>query len=252
MRFVPVVLALTLVTGAALAAPAAPPASKPTPLPVLEQTAPPIPATEIEKWFPKGALQADVMEVATDPRYDAIVAKMRAAIQKQPEWWQEYARKNADARGVVPWDAKLGITKAEYDDMMAMSRKLHLARIASTTLTFKRESGGVIVLDGGTAAAELTGLRFTPDRQSVSGAYGVLKGRQDVHQTDATAPSGVWHGVQWNGADKDKAGNARMTYLVLGRMTPSNRGLMFLSVRQLDSGRVVDHSRIVSYAIAAP
>ncbi len=251
MRILTVMPVLALIAGAAFAAPAAKPAT-PAPVPVIEPASPPIPAAEVEKWFPTRPVQADVMDVVTDPRYDQIVGKMRTAITKQPEWWQDYASKNADKQGVVPWDPKLGITKAEYDDMMRMAKDLRLARIASTTLTFKREANGDIVVNGGSAAPELTGLRIAKDRQTVSGPYGVLKGRKDVHQKDLKAPSGLWDGVQWNGADKDPSGASRLSFLATGRMKPSNKGLMFLSLRQLNNGRVIDKSRIVSYAIAAP
>jgi hypothetical protein len=169
------------------------------------------------------------MDVVTEPRYDALVQKMRAAVMKDPTWWEQQ-RKKADTRGVVPWDAKMGITKSEYDEMMSLAMKLHLTRVASTTLTFKRGSSGEITVDGGVAAPELTGLR-------ISG--------------DPSAPSGIWNGVQWNGMTRDeKNGNARLAMLAMGRMSPSNHGLLFLSVRQMTGGRPSDRSRIVSYPLA--
>ncbi|MFI5371706.1 MAG: hypothetical protein ACHQ52_09115, partial [Candidatus Eisenbacteria bacterium] len=128
---------------------------------------------------------------------------------------------------------------------------LHLTRVASTTLTFKRGSSGEITVDGGVAAPELTGLRISRDRQTVGGNYGTLQGRQDVHQSDPAAPSGIWNGVQWNGMTRDeKNGNARLAMLAMGRMSPSNHGLLFLSVRQMTGGRPSDRSRIVSYPLA--
>jgi hypothetical protein len=244
---------LALVASLSASAPAARSAPAP-PTPELSVTPakPPILAAEVEKWFPAGPVQAEVLDVVSEPRYDAIVSKMRAAVLKQPEWWQEYSHKNTDARGMVAWDAKMGITKAEYDEMMKLSAQLHLARIAQTTLTFKREAGGEITIDGGVAASELTGLRFSRDRQSVGGAYGKMEGRKDVHQTDATAPSGLWNGVEWRGMSNDsKSGHARMSILAMGRMSPSNLGLLFFSVREMVAGRPAEKSRVVRYPIAA-
>ncbi|HUK64869.1 MAG TPA: hypothetical protein VLV15_16135 [Dongiaceae bacterium] len=212
---------------------------------------PPIPASEIEKLLPAGTISADVMSVVTEPRYDALVQKMRASISQNQEWWMEY-RKKADAHGIVPWDPKMGITKPEYDEMLSLAMKLHLTRVGTTTLTFKRAASGEVTLDGGTGAPELTGLQFSSDRRTVGGTYGTMENRQDVHQTDAAAPSGIWNGVQWNGMTRDeKSGSARLAMLALGRMSPSNHGLMFLSVREMAGGKPSDKSRIVTYPLGA-
>jgi hypothetical protein len=73
-----------------------------------------------------------------------------------------------------------------------------------------------------------------------------------VHQTDAAAPSGIWNGVQWTGMMQDeKAGSARLAMLALGRMKPSNHGLLFLSVREVEGGKPSEKSRVVTYPLAA-
>jgi hypothetical protein len=232
--------------------PATTPATKSaagTPTPKPQQ--PPIPASEIEKLLPAGAVTADVVSVVTEPRYDELVQKMRASLAKDPAWWEEY-RKKADAHGIVPWDPKMGITKPEYDEMLALAMKLHLSRVGSTTLTFKRGASGEITVDGGAGAPELTGVQISRDRKTVGGTYGAMENRQDVHQTDTAAPSGVWNGVQWTGMMRDeKSGDARLAMLALGRMKPSNHGLLFLNVREVAGGKPSEKSRIVTYPLAA-
>jgi hypothetical protein len=226
------------------------PATKPAATPAKPQQ-PPIPAAEIEKLMPAGTVTADVVSVVTEPRYDELVQKMRSSIAKDPDWWSEY-RKKADAHGIVPWDAKMGITKPEYDEMLSLAMKLHLSRVGSTTLTFKRGASGEITVDGGTGAPELTGLQISRDRKTVGGTYGAMENRQDVHQTDAAAPSGIWNGVQWTGMFRDeKSNSARLAMLALGRMKPSNRGLLFLSVREMEAGKPSEKSRVVTYPLAA-
>jgi hypothetical protein len=245
----PAAATATPTTKPATGAPATKPATKPaTGAPTSRKA---IPSSEIEKLLPAGTVTADVVSVVTEPRYDALVQKMRTSIAKDPEWWMEY-RKKADAHGIVPWDAKMGISKPEYDEMLSLAMKLHLSKVGSTTLTFKRAATGEVTLDGGTGAPELTGLQISSDRKSVGGTYGALENRQDVHQTDAAAPSGIWNGVQWNGMTKDdKSGSARLAMLALGRMSPSNHGLLFLSVRELEGGKQSDKSRIVTYPLGA-
>lgn len=246
-------LALAVPTAGAAPAPALSPGASPArPTLSIAPTAPAIPAAEIEKLLPPRAVQADVMDVKSTPRYDQLVARMRASINANLEWWQAY-RQKADARGVVPWDAKMGISKAEYDEMMTLATQLHLARVGATTLQFKRGADGSITLDGGAGAKELTGIRLTRDRKTVAGIYGTLPERQDVHQVDPAAPSGVWHGVEWNSLPAAAgSGEYHKIFLAIGRTAPSNRGLLFLSVRQIAGGKRTELSRIVSYPVAAP
>ena len=209
----------------------------------------PILAAEIERYFPAGTIAADVCEIGASPRYTALLERVQAAIQKDPEWWKGLIAKAAG--GQIVYDPKMGITHAEYDEMIALTKSVKLKKVASTTLRFARTPSGSIRVTGGKGAEPLSGLTVAADRQTVSGGFGAMAGRHDVYQTDPSAPSGLWSGVEWQLETGDpNSGNARAARLAVGRISASSRGILYLDVREMKAGKMGGVSRILTYPLA--
>ncbi len=82
--------------------------------------------------------------VPGNPKTTEIMAKMQAAIQKDPQWFQEHAKKAGPGQP-LPYDKKLGISEEEYQTFLKGAKEgnaLKLAKYADGKLEIKKSGDG--------------------------------------------------------------------------------------------------------------
>ena len=78
----------------------------------------------LDAYLPKsGVIAGQAMELGATPEVVRISAKLQAAIQKNQAWFTSYAAKVKEG-DPLPYDRRLGVTRAEYDRMMVAGGKV--------------------------------------------------------------------------------------------------------------------------------
>lgn len=186
----------------------------------------------------EGRFAVDVMELSTAPRFAELALRMKAAIQRDPEWFQMHVQTRSAPGMPLPYDSRFGISEAEYGELLNAGTQASYQKSGEAVLVVTATERGTYVLDGGRQMSDLTGIELDFANDRVVTQYGVLDARSDLDAPDTTA-LGAWKGVQWK---KHSANQLAVlsTDFALGRLHDSGRGVLLYDVKkvQADGSRV--------------
>ncbi len=200
------------------------------------------PLDSVRALLPSGTLRVDAMDVAPSPRMAQLTERLQAAIQHNSEWFQQQVRR-ARPGEPLPYDERLGLTRAEYEEYLRLARSMGLRKVAEAPLRVRAE-GQRLVLDGGTGMPDLTGVTIELAADQLVTPLGTVTGSREVHNDGEGAAIGAWDGRTWRleelSADER---DAKVISLSVGRLRESGRGMLYWEARQVRGGQPV--SRIV-------
>ena len=197
--------------------------------------------------IPLGRLAVDVMEFGTPPRVAELSRRQfqaRLKDKNQP-WWQERDEK-IKAGQSVPYDARTGLTPAEYDELENL-KKQKIRQKGAATISITKAGTEVYVVDGGPALPELTGIVIDLKNDQVRTPFGVTA-RHGSYKMPETSPTGAHSGIRWKHETPDASDKAG-TYVALsiGRMEPSGRGILVYYVRKLTPPEQKQRQNVMLY-----
>jgi hypothetical protein len=183
-----------------------------------------------------GTFQVDVMDVAASPRLMELTQKLQAAIRADPAWFQEAVSRAAPGRP-LPYDARLGLTEPEYREYLRLASTLGLHKVTAALLTVRQE-GGHLVLDGGVAFPDLTGIKLDPAADELTTPLGVIRGSEEVHSDGERAAIGAWDGRRWRLEQGSvQGGDAKLVDLSLGRLRENGRAVFYWQMHEMREGQ---------------
>jgi hypothetical protein len=190
----------------------------------------------VGRLLPVGTFTVDAMDLRASPRHAELGARIQAAAQQNAAWLQEQVRR-ARPGEPLPYDARLGVTREEYAEFLRLSGSMTLAKVASAPLTV-REEGRRLVLAGGTAFPDLTGIAIDLDAGSLVTPLGTVPSWEPARSDGARGAMGAWEGIRWNLEDMaPDASEGRIVSLLLGRLQETGRGVFYSELREVRGGR---------------
>ncbi|HEX2078570.1 MAG TPA: hypothetical protein VHG08_12700 [Longimicrobium sp.] len=185
-----------------------------------------------------GSHRMDAMDIAPSPRMEELTARLQAAIQRDPEWFQEQVRR-APAGEPLPYDQRLGLTRVEYDEYQRLAANMGLRKVAEAPLTVRAE-GSRLVFDGGAGFADLTGVAIDLQADRLVTPLGDASGSREVHNDGERAAMGAWDGRTWSLEEVSPDGrDGTVVSLSVGRLRESGRGVLYWQARQVRGGQPV-------------
>jgi len=198
-------------------------------------------SSSTERFIPVGEIQTEIIELASPPRCQELTAKMRAAIQQDPEWWLAHA-KTAQG-GPIPYHPKMGLTQAEYAEVLEFGNTMTAHRVAYATFHVTTADRQVFTFAAGPPLEELDGIEVDLAQDEVRTPFGTLSDREKI-TAEATrdSPTGAWNGMRWkfervedeNVVDPTKMTGA-VVHFSLGQLV-SGEGILYYSARVLEAG----------------
>jgi hypothetical protein len=186
--------------------------------------------------LPPGTHTVDVMDVAAPPRLMELTQKLQAAIRADPAWFQE-AVSRATPGQPLPYNARLGLTEPEYQEYLRLAGNLALRKVTEAPLTVRAE-GTHLVLDGGVAFPDLTGIKLDLAADELTTPLGVIRGSDEVHSDGENAAVGAWDGRRWRLEQGSlEAGDAKLVELSVGRLRESGRGVFYWQMHAMRAGQ---------------
>lgn len=182
----------------------------------------------LDAFLPKsGKIEGHVMSFDVAPEDAAIDRQFRNAVANNMDWFKKYVTSNTPGQP-LPYTPKMGITKAQYDQLQHMRADFRSGD--AVTIDLKREADGSLgFTSAAPQAAELTKVHFPAGEKEADTPYGKLTILSEIHQKDTRAPIGVWDGEEWAkvGPTDESAPSVKIAF---GKREPSGEGVMYYQV----------------------
>ena len=198
-----------------------------------------------ESYLPRGSVAAKVMELALPARAAELATKIQAAVAADAEWWREHIKKAVPGEP-LPYDARLGLTAAEYQEYLTLAAAPVLQQAGRLELTFDWVTRSTVVVTANDPALEMGTLQLDLSRDQVETSYGVLAQRSKVDNTSAHSPTGPWRGFAWRlEKGDDDFREAVAANLSVGRLERTGEGILYFDAKQAKDRRVVRQTNII-------
>ena len=206
----------------------------------------------LDAYLPKsGTIEGHVMTLSVAPEDQAIDRQFRAAVANNMDWFKKAVTGNKPGQP-LPYDRRMGITEAQYQQLQHMKADFHPG--APITIKVERKDGKIAFSSSDPAAAGLAGVTFPADEKVAETSFGKLDIFNRIHQDDARAPIGVWTGAEWARVapshDDAPAGTPETpsAKIAFGKRDPSGEGVMYYQVAPYEGHK--EQSLVVFYKLA--
>lgn len=211
-------------------------------------------ADEVPKIF-TGLFKQDVpvkgqIGVVLPPQeIDKYVSKVEKAAKADPKWFKEFSA-TAKPGAPLPYDERLGLTKTEYDEYLALWNKRAFKPIADVMMLLRKGSGDTWTITSTGEASTLSTLRFSTKEDTFSSPNGTLRRIEDI-KADSSSILGAWTGMEWKFEEETSLGKTKENF-ALGRLSDSAFGLVVYRAQELSSEgtRLLDKSLVVRFPLA--
>ncbi len=186
--------------------------------------------------------------VMPPPEIDKYVAKVETAARKDPEWFQKFSEQ-AKPGAPLPYDEKLGITKAEYQEYLGLWAKREFKPIEEVMLLLRAAKDDTWTLAATGAASSLTTLRYHAKEDVFRSPNGELVRIEDI-KAEPSSILGEWTGFEWRFEDETDLGKTKEN-VALGRLAGNKFGLVVYRAQELSSEgtRLLDKSLVIRFAL---
>lgn len=198
--------------------------------------------------LPEGRpVKGEVGMVLPPKEIEKYMAKVEVAARRNKEWYLEHS-KNAKPGVPLPYDERLGLTKTEYDEYLALWRKREFKTEEEIGLLLKKSGQGWSITAGG-EAAPISTLRYDPATDSFTSPSGRLKRIEDI-KADPDSILGAWSGSEWKFEEESSISKFREN-IAIGRFVGQPYGLIVYRAQEMstEGTRLMDKSVVVRVAI---
>ena len=199
----------------------------------------------LDAYLPKsGVIDGHVMKLGVAPEDQAIDRQFRTAVANNMDWFKK-AVTGSRAGQPLPYDPRMGVTKAQYEQLQHMKADFHPG--AAIAIKVRRGNDGAVTFASqDSAAAGLDKVIFPPDEAVADTPYGKLDIFNRIHQGDARAPIGAWTGAEWAHVARAHA-DTPSAKIAFGKREPSGEGVMYYQVAPVGDHK--EQSLVVFYKL---
>ncbi|HEV2972804.1 MAG TPA: hypothetical protein VGY55_22745 [Pirellulales bacterium] len=164
--------------------------------------------------------------------------RVQKALGQNPEWALERV-KNLKSGEPLPYDPRLGVSRAEWDEYLALGKKMFMRKKSEATLVIaNKDSDDIYILDGGKSLPDFTGIEIDLKNDLVRTPLGVAKNRSEIHADEQSA-IGAWNGAQWQSDDDIVTAFTKGSVkLAIGSLQASGRGVLYYDATKIGIGNI--------------
>lgn len=201
-------------------------------------------------FLPKGELvKGAAIAVVPPPELEKYVIMVEEAAKKDPEWFAEYS-KNSKPGVPLGYDPKLGLTKEQYDDYLAIWAKREFKAVEPLVLQLKENKDGKWIINavstqGG--ANPIATLRYDPKEDVFISPNGELKRLEDV-DADKNSILGAWQGHEWKFTETNTFGETKENFAI-GKTADGVYGMLVYRLQETntDGATTYDKSLVIRF-----
>jgi hypothetical protein len=179
---------------------------------------------------------------------DKYIAKVEASARKDPKWFREFSGQ-AKPGVPLPFDDRLGLTKEEYAEYLALWNKREFKPVEEVMLLLRQSAGNTWSLTATGEASNLSTLRYSAKDDVFRSPNGDLKRIDDIKAEPASI-LGEWNGCEWKFEEETGLGKTKENF-ALGRYSDNKYGIVVYRVQELstEGTRLLDKSLVVRFAL---
>jgi hypothetical protein len=199
------------------------------------------PNNEVRNLLPVGELSVDVLQLEVSLRLGELASRYQQAIEKDPVWWSQYM--NSARRGEpLLYTPKMGISEAEYRELMRLSNTAVLREVGRSRLVVTEQMRDILSFIGGVDFPELSKVEIDLEKDVVRTPYGMATGRRKIEANDKQRATGPWDGIQWEYVEHGSLGKTSvlMTFAI-GKLKQSGRGLLYYEAKRIQNENAIDN-----------
>jgi hypothetical protein len=210
-------------------------------------------AAEVPKIF-QGLLEQDtpvkgqIGAVMPPPEIDKYIAKVETSARKDPKWFREFSSQSKP--GIpMPYDERLGLTKTEYDEYIALWNKREFKPMEEVMLLLRQSTTGTWSIISTGKASMLSTLRYIAKDDLFRSPNGTMKHLEDI-KADSSSILGEWSGQEWKFEEENALGKTKEN-IALGRLADQKYGIIVYRAQELstEGTRLLDKSLIVRFPL---
>jgi hypothetical protein len=213
-------------------------------------------AAEVPKVF-AGLLETGVPKrgqigmVVPPKEIDKYVAKVESSARKDPKWFREFSSQ-AKPGVPLPFDERLGLTKEEYAEYMALWNKREFKPMEEVMLLLRESSGGSWVVSSTGKASTISTLRYDSKEDLFRSPNGDLKRIAEI-KADSESILGDWSGSEWRFEEETSLGKTKEN-IAFGRYSDNVFGLIVYRVQEMstEGTRLLDKSLVIRFPLGKP
>ncbi len=186
--------------------------------------------------------------VLPPPEIDKFVEKVQTAARKDPKWFREYSSQTKPGTPQA-YDARLGLTQAEYDEYIALWNKRQFRPMEDVMLMLRQSSNDTWSITSTGGASAFSTLRYSPKEDAFRSPNGELKRAKDI-KSDATGVLGEWTGLEWDFEEETGLGKTKEN-IALGQFADHKFGVIVYRAQELstEGTRLLDKSIVVRFTL---
>ena len=186
--------------------------------------------------------------VMPPPEIEKYIGKVETAARMDPKWFQEFTAA-AKPGAPLPFHEKLGLTKEEYEDYIALWAKREFKPTKEVMLMLRESSGDTWTLTASGEADAISTLRYDPKKDVFRSPSGELKRLEDI-TADADSILGEWTGKEWRFEEDSVLGKTKENF-AMGTMTGKGFGLVIYRAQEIstEGSRLLDKSLVIRFAL---
>ncbi len=201
--------------------------------------------------FEKGVpVKGEIGVVVPPPEIDKYVGKVANAARKDPAWYKEYQKKTKP--GIpLPYDAKLGLTKEEYDEYIKLWAKREFKVEDDVQMMLKENTNGSWTLIATGEGGAISTLQYQPKADIFHSPDGDLKRIEDVNANPQSV-LGAWTGCEWKYEEETGLGKTKENF-ALGKMEGGKYGLVIFRAQEISSEGtpLMDKALVIRFPLVA-
>ena len=182
------------------------------------------------------------------PEIEKYVAKVETAARKDTKWFREFSGQ-AKSGAPLPYDQRLGLTQAEYDEYLALWEKREFKTREQVMLLLRQSAGDTWSITSTGAASLFSTLRYNPKSDLFRSPNGEMKRLDDI-KADSSSILGAWTGLEWKFEEETGLGKIKENF-ALGRLANNNYGIIVYRAQELstEGTRLLDKSLMVRFPL---
>lgn len=199
---------------------------------VLADSAPKILSEFLE---PEKITKGEVVKMEIDSEFNKFTALLAQAKQKDPAWYKEHLAKSDPKNPIPLYDAKLGMTKAEYDKYVKLWEKrkykrVNQGRVELMLTALDKEKGEWAIQTTG-KGLPISLLKFRETTGDIVSTNGVMKRIADIH-SPATGLYREWNGYEWRYYNEGSLVKIKENFAI-GRTGDKRYGILIYSLQEV-------------------
>lgn len=197
---------------------------------------------------PEVPVKGQIGVVLPPQEINTYVAKVEKAARADPKWFREFSA-TAKPGAPLPFDEKLGLTKPEYDEYLALWNKREFKPMEEVMLVLRQTSGDTWAITSTGPASVFSTLRYSAKEDTFTSPNGPLKRIEDI-KADPASILGEWTGQEWK-FEEDTGLSKIKENFALGKLADKKYGILVYRGQELstEGTKLLDKTLVVRFLL---